>query len=50
MSTVVNVRSQKEWDIVSKKLGYAWEKAEWSEYGENSCIRTSCSLYRNKAY
>ena len=38
MKTVVNVKTQEQWDKVTKKLGYSWMIAEWNDYRENSCI------------
>jgi hypothetical protein len=38
MRTVVNVKTQKEWDNVTKKLGYVWNYSKWSNFKETSCI------------
>ena len=43
MKIAVNVRTQKEWNEVTKKLGYIWMISKWNDNRENSCI----CLYEN---
>lgn len=35
---VVHVTTQKQWDIVTKKLKYTFSSDIWNNYKENSCI------------
>lgn len=41
MYKVVNVRTQEEWDFVSKCLEYDWQIAKFTDRGTLSCINTT---------
>ena len=47
MNTVVNVKTQKEWDFVSDKAEIEWTNAQFDRFKENSCICVTTKTYDN---
>lgn len=46
-STYVNVRTQEQWDFVTKKLGYNWGTGRWDVYKQDSTINLHDQYYGN---
>lgn len=34
----VHCETQEQWDFVTEKLGYEWNAADWTDYGNNTCV------------
>ena len=34
----VHCETQEQWDFVTEKLGYEWNAASWTDYGNNTCV------------
>ena len=49
-NTVVNVKTQEEWDIVSKfhKLNWYHRSSQWTRFGEVTCINIDNNYYGDK--
>lgn len=46
MSKVIHVKTQEQWNDVSKRLGYVWLKSStWDLYGKDSYIRIDCFAF-----
>jgi hypothetical protein len=50
MKIAVNTKTQKEWNEVTKKLGYIWRMSKWNDYKENSCICLHGNAYSSMKY
>jgi len=44
-SVFVRVKTQEEWDNVSKKLEYNWDRFNWVSYGTETCINIKNEEY-----
>lgn len=38
LKQAVHCETQEQWDFVTEKLGYEWNAAAWTDYGNNTCV------------